>query len=101
MMGEIEEKDLVQWFLSTQKQGLPVGREIIIQKASEIHRYMFGSMLSVGLVGRGWCDRFMSFLDESTLRTVQVIKRTRNKVRLEGLQSFFCKPCQHIINRTI
>ena len=48
VLGEAAEKDMVQWALAMQKQGLPVGQEMIIQKASGIHRYMFGSMLSVG-----------------------------------------------------
>ena len=60
VLGEAAEKDLVQWALTMQKQGLPVGPEMITQKASEIHRYTFGSMRSVGSVGRGWCDQFMS-----------------------------------------
>ena len=33
--------------------GLPVGRYMIIQKASEIHRYMFVSVRYVVLVGHG------------------------------------------------
>ena len=37
VMGDAPEKDLVQWALAMQKQGLPVGREMIIQKASDIH----------------------------------------------------------------
>ena len=52
VMGEAVEKGLVQWALAMQKQGLLVGREMIIQKASEMHRYMFGSMQSVGSVSR-------------------------------------------------
>ena len=56
VLGEAAYKDLVRWALAMQKQCLQVGREMIIQKASEIHCYMFGSMRSVGLVGRGWCD---------------------------------------------
>ena len=50
------EKDLVQWSLSMKKQRLLVGHETIISKAYEIHRYMFESIRSVGLVGQGWCD---------------------------------------------
>ena len=51
VMGDTEEMDLVQWVLAMQKQGLQVGREMITQKASEIHCYMFSSMRSVGSVG--------------------------------------------------
>ena len=58
-LGESPDKDLLQWALAIQKQGLPVGGEMTIQKAYEIHRYMFGSMRSCGSVGRGWCDGFM------------------------------------------
>ena len=53
VMGEAAEKDLVQWALAIHKQDLLVGRDMIIQKASEIHRYMFGSMHSVVSVIRG------------------------------------------------
>ena len=60
VMGEAAEKYLVQWSLAMKKHGLLVGREIIIQKAFEIQRYMFGSMRSVGSAGQGWCVRFMS-----------------------------------------
>ena len=42
------------------EKGLPMGREMITHKSYYIHRYMFGSMRSVGLVGQGWCDQFMS-----------------------------------------
>ena len=101
VLREAVEKDLVKWALAMHKQGLPMGREMMIQKTSEIHRYMFGSTRSVGSVGQGWCDRFMSRLGELTLRKAQVIKRSRDEASLEGLQSLFCKPCQHIIERTI
>ena len=77
-----------------------MGRELIIHKASEIHCYMFGSMRSVGSVGRVWCDQFMSQYGELTLRASQVTG-VRNKASLEGLRIFFCELCQHIIKRTI
>ena len=60
VMGDTEEMDLVQWVLAMQKQGLQVGREMITQKASEIHRYTFGSTRSLVSVGRGWCEQFIS-----------------------------------------
>ena len=101
VLGEAAEKDLVQWSLVIQKQGLLVGRDMIIQKASEIHCYMFGSIRSVGSVGWGWCDQFVSRQGKLALRTAQVIKRARSKAILEGLQSFFCDLRQHIIERTI
>ena len=82
VMGESAEKYLLQLALAMNKQGLPVEREMIIHKASEIQRYMFGSMHSVGLFGRGWCDQFMSQNGELTLRTAQVIKRERKKACL-------------------
>ena len=91
VLGEAAGNDLVQWDLDMHKQGLLVGQYMIIQKAYEIHRYMFGSMHSVGLVGRGCCDRFMSQNGEFSLRTTQVIKRVRKEAILEGLQSFFCE----------
>ena len=53
--GEVADKDLVKWALAMQKQGLLLGWDMIIHKASEIHRQMFGSMRSVGSVVRGWC----------------------------------------------
>ena len=56
MLGEASENYLVQCYLAIQKQCLPVGRKMIIQKASEINRYMFGSMPSVVSVVLGWCD---------------------------------------------
>ena len=74
---------------------------MIIQKDSEIRRYMFGSMHSFGLVSRGWCDRFMSRHNKLTLIMAQVIKGARNEASLEGLWSFFWELCQHIIERTI
>ena len=59
--------------------------EMIIQKASEIHSYIFGSMCSAVLDGHGWCDLFMSQHDKFTLRMDQLIKRARNKASLGGL----------------
>ena len=41
VLGEATENYLVQWSLAMPKQCLPVGREMIIQRASEIHCYMF------------------------------------------------------------
>ena len=61
VLGETSEKDLVQWSLATQKQGLPMGRETVIKMNSEINRYMFVSVCSVWLVGPGWCDQFRSW----------------------------------------
>ena len=97
VLGEETEKDLVRWELAIQKQGLLVGQDIISQKNFEIHRYMFGSMRSVGSAGRGCCDLFMSQHGELTLRTDQVINRARNEASLEELRRFFCELCQHII----
>ena len=54
VLGEAIEKDLVQWALAMQKQGLQVGRDIIIHKAKEIHHCIYGSLHYDGLVGRGW-----------------------------------------------
>ena len=62
---------------------------------------MFGSMHSVGLVVCECCDQFMSIHGKLTLRTAQSIKRARNEASLDGLPSFFCKLCHHIIERTI
>ena len=79
VLGEATEKDLIQWALTIQKQGLPVGRDMILRKAQEIHRYMYGSTHSIGSVGCGWCDRFIIQHHELTLRTARVIKRARNE----------------------
>ena len=86
-----EEKYLVQWVLAMHKQGLPVGREMIIQKASEVHRYMFGSTRSLGSVGQVWCEQFMIRHGVLNLRMAQIIKRVRNEAILEEMQSFFCE----------
>ena len=59
ILKEATEKDFVKWALAMQKQGLPVGRDIIIQKAQEIHHYMYGYLHYVGSVGRGWCKLFI------------------------------------------
>ena len=88
VLGEATEKDLVQWALAMQKQGLPVGRDMIIQKASKIHRYMFCSIRSVGLVGHRWCEQFMSRQREVTLNGPSHHAR-RNEASLEGLREFF------------
>ena len=100
VMGESEDKDMMKWALDMKKQGLPMGRETTIQKAYEIHHYIFDSMRSVGLVGWGWCDQFISRHGKLTLRTAHVIKWARNKASLEGLWSFFFEIYQHIIERT-
>ena len=100
VLRESAEKDLVQWAPVTQKKVIPVVGEMIIHKASEIQRYMFGSIRSVGLVGQGWCDRFMGRHGKLTLRTAQVIKQARNEAILEVLQSFFHDTCKNIIEQT-
>ena len=41
VLVDTEERNLVQWSLTMHKQSLPVGLEMITQKASEIHRYTF------------------------------------------------------------
>ena len=53
VLVEVVEKDLVKWDLDTQKQGIPVVQDMIIQKAFEIHHYMFGSIHPVGFIGWG------------------------------------------------
>ena len=53
VLGEATENYLVQWSLAMHKQGLTVGQEMIIQKAYDIHRYIFGSMRFVGSAGWG------------------------------------------------
>ena len=78
------------------KNGLPGGIEMIIQKAYEIHHYMFASMGYIGSVGQGWCEQFMNQKGELTIRTTQVTNWSRNKASLEGLR-IFLKLCQHII----
>ena len=79
VMKEATEKDLVQWAHAMQKRGIPVGRYIIIQKAQEIHHYMYGSLHYVGSVGCGWCKIFMILHHKLTLRLAWVIKLVRNK----------------------
>ena len=83
-----------------EEKGLPAGRYMAIQKAYDIKCYMFGSTRSLGLVGWGRCDQFMSIHGELNLRTAHIINRVRNEVSLEELRSFFCELCQHIIHRT-
>ena len=68
VLKEATEKDLVQWALAMQKRGLPVGRYIIIQKAQEIHHYMYGSLHYVGSAGCGWCKIFMILHCKLTIR---------------------------------
>ena len=89
VLGEAAEKDLVQWALDIQTQGLPEIQDMIIQKGYEINRYMFGSMSSVGLSGCGRCGQFMSRHHELILRMTQVIKQARNEASFKGSQSFF------------
>ena len=60
VMTKAPEKDLVQWDLYMNTQGLPVGWDMIIPKSYDINHYMIGSMRSVGLVGRLWCGQLMS-----------------------------------------
>ena len=91
----------MQRVLVMQIKGLPLGQETIVQKASEIKCYIFGSTRSIGSVGRGYCEKFMSRHGELTLGTPQIIRRARNEASLEGLQSFFYELCQHIIEQTI
>ena len=79
VLWEAAEKDLVQCTLEMQKQDLPVGWKMIIQKTSEIHHYMFVSVCSLGSVGWGWCDKFMSWHGKLTLRTAPIIKGARNE----------------------
>ena len=98
-MEEAAEKYLVQWVLAMHKRGLPLVQEMIIQKDSEIHRYMFGSTRSLGSVGWGLCEQFMIGNDELNLRTAQIINVERNEASLEGLRRFFCRICQHIMEQ--
>ena len=53
VLGEAAENYLVQWAILMKKKGILLIREAIIQMASEIHRYMLGSVRSVGSVGWG------------------------------------------------
>ena len=78
-----------------------MGQDMLIQKAQEIHYYMYGSLNTFGLVGREWRAWFIIWHREMTLILAQVIKMIRNKEILEGLHRLFCELCQHIIEQKI
>ena len=84
-----------------EKTDLLVGQDMLIHKAQEIHCLVYGSMNSVVLVSCGWCNWFMNWHLELTLRSALVIKQERNEAILEGLQIFFWEICQHIIEQVI
>ena len=52
-------------------------------------------------VGRGWYHLLMGWRFQLSLRSFQVIKRSSNKVSLEGMWRFFFELSYHMIERLI
>ena len=71
------------------KHGLLVGRNMIINKAQDIHFLIFGSTSSVEFVGHGWCNLFINNNQVLTLILAQVIRWESNKEIFVGKERFF------------
>ena len=84
-----------------QKQGIPVGHDMIIQKDQDINFLMNGSTRSVGSVVRVWCDQFINQLRGFTSRSEQSTKQARNEASLASLQGFCCELCKYIIKQVV
>lgn len=50
------EDDLQAWVIGMQQQSLPVSRDMLIIKANEVYRELYGSLRCLGTIGREWCD---------------------------------------------
>ena len=72
-----------------QKNGLPVHREAVLDKARDICRAKYDVTRSTGFVTIRWVSCFLKRHPDLSLRDSQVIKRSRNEVSIDGLRELF------------
>ena len=89
ILTEDMESDLQSWIVGMQTQGYPISWHMLLVKANEIYREMYGCTRSVGSLTTSWIQRFLSKHLMLCLRVSQVIKRARAEVNVNGIQGFF------------
>ena len=82
-----------------QKNGLPVHREAVLDKARDICRAKYDVTRSTGFVTIRWVSCFLKRHPDLSLRDSLVIKRAWNEVSIESLREFFNGYVKHIIER--
>ena len=84
-----------------EKQVIKVGLDILMEKYQEIYHAMYGPIHYVGSVVQVQWYPCMGRNPQLSLRSVQVIKRESNQVRLEGMQDLFFGLSQYSIEWVI
>jgi hypothetical protein len=95
------ESDLQAWIIGMQTQGYPISRGMLLVKANEIYKEMYGCTRSVGSLKPSWIQKILSRHPSLCLRTSQVIKRARAEVTVHGIQGFFWDVVRHVVERQI
>ena len=95
------ERDLVDWVIAMQKQGLPVTRFMVLEKANEIFHELYGGTRSVGKLSESWLNKLMLRHPHLSLRSSQVIQRCRNEASFDGLNTFCNELIKHVIEQTL
>ena len=95
------EKDLESWIVAMQSQGLPVTRQMVLNKANEIYKELCGRTRASGWLKRGWLERFMQRHPTLCLRTFQVIKRVRVEASEDPLRMLMWELVHHAIEQKL
>jgi hypothetical protein len=101
ILTEDIESDLESWIVGMQTQGYPISRDMLLVKANEIYKEMYGRTRSVGSLKPSWIQKFLSRHPSLCMRTSQVIKRARAEVDINGIQVFFWDVVRHVVERQI
>jgi len=101
ILTEAMESDLHSWIVGMQTQGYPISRHMLLVKANEIYREMYGRTRSVGSLTASWIQKFLSRHPTLCLRVSQVIKRARAEVDVNGIRGFFWEVVRHVAERQL
>ena len=92
-------KDLKLWIIGMQRNGVPVSRDIILMKGTDIYCLVYGMTRSTGFLGRVWLDLFMNRHPLLKLKSYQIIESVRAEAKLGGLRFFFNGLLKHVVKR--
>lgn len=84
-----------------QASRLPVSRDMVLNKANEVYRTLYGSTRSTGFLGHGWLKRFMGRHSQLSLRIPRVISQARNQVEVPGLTVLHNELIKHCVERKL
>ena len=79
ILTEAMESDLYSWIVGMQTQGYPISRHMLLVKANEIYREMYGCTRSVGSLTTSWIQKFLSRHPTVSLRVPPSNKESKSR----------------------